>query len=76
MKMVGAILNALSQCDERMIGSGLRTKYQFQDVKEGFLEYMARLFGRNSEAVVVEYYGKTQIRNNWGNIKGTIDEVP
>ena len=76
MKIVGNIRNPLFQCDERMIEAGIFTKDQFQDGKEDLLNSMARLFGRNSEAVVVEDYGKTQIRNNWGNIKGTIDEVP
>ena len=32
---------------------------------------MARLFERNSEEMVVEYYGATQRSNKWSNIKDT-----
>ena len=36
MKIVGAILNSLFQCDERMIEAGIFTKEQFQAGREDF----------------------------------------
>ena len=35
---------------------------------------MDRLFECSSEAVVVEYYDKTQVSNKWSKIKDTRDE--
>ena len=69
MKIVGAILNPLFQCDERMIKPGLFTKEKFQAGKKEFLDCMGRLFEQKSEAVVVEDYGtkkKQQVKKDKG----------
>ena len=73
MKIVGAILNSLFQCDESMIKAGLCTKEKFQAGKEELLDHMACSFERDSDAVVVEDYCVTKISNKWGNIKDTRD---
>ena len=69
MKMVGAILKPLFQCDYRMIEAGRFTKEQFQAGMEAFLDHMAHFFECNIESVVVEYYGTMQRSNKWSNIK-------
>ena len=74
MKIVGAILNPLFQCDERMIKARLCTKEKFQAGKEELLDHMACSFERESDAVVVEDYCATQISNKWSNIKDTRDD--
>ena len=74
MRIVGAIINPLFQCDERMIEAGLFTKDQFQsgkDRKEELLDCMDLLFERKSETVVLEDYGATKRSKKWRKIKDT-----
>ena len=63
MKIVGAILNPLFQCDEIMIKAGLYTKEKFQAGKEELLDCMAHFFEHKSETLVVEDYYATKISN-------------
>ena len=71
MKIVGAILNSLFQCDERMIEAGIYTKEKFKSGKEELLDRMASFFELKSEGVVVDNYGAAQRRNKWSKIKDT-----
>ena len=49
----------------------LWTKERFQAGNEELLYHITRFFECKSEAVVVEYYGTTQRRNKWINVKDT-----
>ena len=66
--------STLFLCDERMNKDRIFTKEKIQAGKEELLDRTARLFERNSEAVVVEDDGETQRSNTWSKIKDTRDE--
>jgi len=63
-KILGAIINPLLQCEERMIDAGICTQEQFDNGKDDFLERMTKFYERKSETVDIQDVNGSPVRTN------------
>ena len=63
-KILGAIINPLLQCEERMIDAGIGTQEQFDNGKDHLLEQMTRFYERKNETVDIQDVNGSPVRTN------------